>query len=243
MILSNHVIEKLIQVEAGVHYSELPPPGREPFIFIDRQSPVIISAPHGAITYRNNRQEDWHEEDEYTAGMALLISELCKTSVLATIWRTADSDPNEHSQERSAYKRKLRNLVDTNCVKWLIDLHGTKEDRQNTGMVDLGTNHYQTIDKAYVIKFSDYIQKYLGADAVTEGIQATQEFRIVRFSKEHLNINAIQVEMKPSVRVANRRVDASSYGRLGPFQAQEKKLLGLMQAITDFIEHLKGLEQ
>src|SRR6266536_2014367 len=101
IILAEHTIERLIQIEAGIHYTELPPPERTPFVVVRRDSPIILSAPHGAITYRNNGKEIWHEEDEYTVGMALLLSELCKTSVIATIWRTEDSDPNEHGEKLS----------------------------------------------------------------------------------------------------------------------------------------------
>jgi hypothetical protein len=80
--LPENIIEKLIQIEAGIHYFESPEPGQMPFVVIERESPVILSAPHGAMTFRNNHTESWHEEDEYTAGMALLLSEICNTSVM-----------------------------------------------------------------------------------------------------------------------------------------------------------------
>lgn len=118
--LPESVIDQIIQIESGIHYAELPPPERAPFAVVKRESPIILSAPQGAITFRNNNDEIWHEEDEYTAGMALRISEICNTSVIATIWRTADSDPNEHGEVRSAYKQELRLLAKASSALWLM---------------------------------------------------------------------------------------------------------------------------
>jgi len=126
--LPENIIEKLIQIEEGIHYFESPELGQMPFVVIERESLVILSAPHGAMTFRNNHVETWHEEDEYTAGMALLLSEICNTSVIATTWRTEDSDPNEDDEDRSAYKRELRRLAQVVSARWVIDLHGAGED-------------------------------------------------------------------------------------------------------------------
>lgn len=107
IILADNIIEKLIQLESNIHYTEPPPPERQPFVSISRKSPIILSAPHGAITFRKNNSEIWHQEDEYTASIALLVSEVCQTSVIATSWRTCDSDPNESDEEKSNYKKEL----------------------------------------------------------------------------------------------------------------------------------------
>ena len=134
-ILADYIIERLIQIEVGVHYSEIPPPGRQPFVILDRNSPIILSAPHGARTFRFNDDEIWHEEDEYTASMVLMLSDLCQTSVIATIWRTEESDPNEHPENRSSYKRELRRLVEQGRIRWLIDLHGASITSKNLASV------------------------------------------------------------------------------------------------------------
>lgn len=162
------MIQQLISIETHVHYAEPPPPGVEPFIAIIRNSPILISAPHGTRTFRNNSKEVWHEEDEYTAAMALLISQRSDTSVIANIWRSDLCDPNEHDEERCNYKRRLR---------------------------------------------------------------------------ERLRIQAVQIEMRPSVRVPLRRTDASSYIKYGPFSAPPDKVIAMIQALEDFVGYLKQLPQ
>lgn len=255
MILAEHVIEKLIQIESGVHYSELPPPGREPFVLIDRQSPVIISAPHGAMTYRNNGGEIWHEEDEYTAGMALLLAELCKVSVIATIWRTADSDPNEHPIDRSGYKKKLHTLLEKGDVHWLIDLHGSGEKSRyldESQWIDLGlgrTNDYLPVEVAAYFRkrIDNYLRQGVTLRGNKNGFPASDPNRIAAFAKSYPSVHSVQVEMKPTVRIPRRRIDASMFAKSieeggGPYSAPPSHVISMMQAIVDFIDYLKGVK-
>ncbi len=256
MILSEQNVLRLIQIEAGIHYSELPPPDRAPFVVVRRESSIILSAPHGAITFRSNNDEIWHEEDEYTAGMALLLSELCETSVIATIWRTADSDPNEHGEARSAYKQELRRLVQTTNARWLIDLHGASEDSNKLASdqkMDLGIgkdNEY--LPKLVHTSLVSILENHLG-EGIAErngkrGFPARDENRIAAFAHQPLGLNSVQIEMKASVRVALRRVDSTMYQKSsskygGPFSAPAQNMIGVMQSLVEFIEYLKTYKE
>lgn len=247
-------LQQLIQMESQVHYGELPPPGVEPFVCILRNSPIVLSAPHGARTFRNNTTEIWHEEDEYTAGMALLLSELCQTSVIATVWRTEESDPNEHGETRSAYKRALRHLVELSNPKptYLIDLHGAGEDSNRiaiTQKIDLGVGRraeYLPPNESRALK--EILEKGLGKGSTERngkpGWDAENENRISAFAHNVLGLSAVQVEMKPSVRIPLRRIDASMYSKLGskfsgPCSAEQKDVIAMLQALVDFIEFIK----
>ena len=260
MDISLHVntIDQLIQIEKGIHYTELPSPGRAPFVVVRRESEIILSAPHGAMTFRNNNDEIWHEEDEYTAGMALLLSEICGTSVIATIWRTADSDPNEHGEQRSSYKQELRRLAETTNVRWLIDLHGASEDSDKLApeqKIDLGIGK----DNEYLPKIAHaslvgILDKYLGKGVTDRngknGFSAKDKNRIAAFAHQPLGLglNSVQIEMKPSVRVPLRRIDSSTYQKSssecgGPYSAPSKNVLGMMQSLVEFIEYLKTYKE
>jgi hypothetical protein len=253
MILADYEIERLMQIEASIHYSELPPPNREPFVVINRQSPIIISAPHGAITFRNNAKEKWHEEDEYTAGMALLISQKCNTSVIATIWRTEESDPNEYPFEQSLYKQEMRQLIEQTKGRWIIDLHGASAKNENLAekqWVDLGLGNKQDyLPDEVKQKFVAIIEQYLGEGVIDrkgkKGIQASDPNRIAAFVHTIPLVSSVQIEMKPLVRIPSRRIDASMFARPlssggGPYSAPSQNVLGMMQALVDFIEYLKS---
>lgn len=250
--LPENAIEKLIQIEAGIHYSEPPPAGQLPFIAIRRAAPVILSAPHGAVTFRNNHKETWHEEDEYTAGIALLISELCRTSVIATAWYTADSDPNEHPEAQSTYKQELRRMVEATRARWVIDLHGAGEDspRLSDGQkVELGAGGKDEYLPVIARKeLASILEKHLGAGVADRkdkpGFRAEGANRIAAFAHYELGVHSVQLELKLSVRVPQRRPDSSLYRKSskhgGPFSASPQHVTAMLYALAEFIEYLKS---
>ena len=252
IVLPNYLVEKLIQIELGVHYGELPPPGRKPFIVIAKDSPVILSAPHGAITFRDNGREIWHEEDEYTAGMAILLAQICDTSLIATTWRTEESDPNEHPFGKSPYKQVLKQIVEKSHAKWVIDLHGASifsEFLADEQWVDLGLGKRQEyLPKEVSQKLILSIEQYLGKGVTDrkgkQGFNASDPNRIAAFARTMPSVSSVQIEMKPNVRIPQRRVDTSRFTKPqveggGSYSAPAQGVIGMMQALVDFVEFLK----
>ncbi len=243
-------IDRLIAIESHVHYGEPPPPGVEyPFVVVDRNSPVLLSAPHGARTYRNPQRETWHEEDEYTAGLALLLSELCGTSAIATIWRTDDSDPNYHGETRSAYKCAIRRLEQDSCIRWVIDLHGAASNSTRLDahhLVDIGTRgDLNSLPEIPLNEFVRLLEQNLGGtDTVSQNRFPAEipKRAVTAYCHGELDLKAVQVEMKPTVRVAFRRTDASSFADEGPYSAPVGKITGMMQALANFVKYLQNLE-
>ena len=245
--ITHEHITQLIAIESGVHYAELPPPEREAFVVHTRPSPVLLSAPHGALTHRNRENETWHQEDEYTAGMALLLGALCGVAAIATLWRTAGEDPNYHPERCSAYKRALKQVVETQHIRWVIDLHGASANTSLIGeqhWVDLGTRRdLESLSRAHRDKLTHLTEAQLGAGRVHyNGYPAAKPHRtITAYSHGTLGLEAVQVEMKPGVRVPFRRSDASLFAQGGPFAAQPEHVMGMVQALADFVEYLLAL--
>jgi hypothetical protein len=244
--LNDSTIERLISLEAHVHYGEPPPPDVQPFLAFKRDSSVLISAPHGSRTFRDDGHETWHEEDEYTAAIALLLSECCGTSVIANVWRSDLCDPNAHNEKRCLYKQQLREIVRQQGVRWVLDLHGAAEISlgSTTKIVDLGTRKEKcSMATQHRDKLQGLIEARLGSGCVSLDVfAASSTERITGFCQDELKIEAIQIEMKPSVRVPLRRVDASSYSKLGPFSASPRRVMDMLAALEKFINYLRGLE-
>jgi hypothetical protein len=245
-IVAQHV-ERLVCIESHVHYGESPPPCQAPFVVVSRDSRVLLSAPHGARTFRNDVCEVWHEEDEYTAGMTLLLSELCGTSAIATIWRIDDGDPNVHGEARCEFKQALRRVVQAQNVRWVLDVHGASKNSRPMGdsLVDLGTRREkQSMDPKHRDKLADVIVAHLGTGVVSiDGWPASTPGTITAYCQEALGIQAVQIEMKPSVRVVQRRPDASAFATAGPFSAESRLVSGMLQAIADFIAYLQAMPE
>lgn len=240
-------LDRLVSIESHVHYGEAPPPGQTPFVVVSRESRVLLSAPHGARTFRNDAGEVWHEEDEYTAGMALLLSELCGTSAIATIWRIDDADPNVHGEARCEFKQALRSLVRSQNVRWVLDLHGASESSGPMGdsLVDLGTRQEKkSMGPIHRDKLVELIVGHVGPGVVSiDKWPASTPGTITAYSQEALGIQAVQIEMKPSVRVVRRRPDASAFATGGPFSAESRRVSGMLQAIAAFIAYLQAMPE
>lgn len=245
-------IRQLIQIEAAVHYYTPPPLNRNPFVTVKRNSPVLLSAPHGAITVRKSPKKFFHREDQYTAGIALLIGKLCHTSVIANIWLTPDSDPNYHFEDHSRYKQEVRQLVQESGIKWVIDLHGVQKNSPRIGknqLVDLGTRKGKRSLRPELVDFLKrrINQRLLGEDFVQENGYPAYETRdfisMTAFCHQMLRIEAVQIEMKPQVRIPLRRAEGKNGGRASTPKGEIAPVLGMMQALADFVEYLHQLTE
>lgn len=242
MEITSQDVDRLLALDEKVHYREPPPPGQSPFVAVARPSPVLLSAPHGARSCRNEGQEVWHHEEEYTAAMARFLAERCRTSVIATIWRTDGSDPNYHGEEASAYKRELRRLVREAGVRWVIDLHGASEFSQSMPrdcLVDLGTRQeLQSLPRRQLDALERYIEAELGPGAVSHNAYPARiEGRTISaYCHGALGVHAVQVEMKPAVRVPFFGSDSF------PGAAKAGRVVGMLRALAGFVEYLHSLE-
>jgi hypothetical protein len=246
-------INRLIELEASIQYDESPPAGEKPFIVKDGKFPILISAPHGARTHRNNRLEEWHEEDEYTAGMAKLLGEICDVSVIAMVARSDHYDPNYHDEEKAEYKQKIRRIIEANEIKYVIDLHGAGKNSNylaSTQLVDLGLgNNNEYLDEVHREKLVNLIEAELGEGVTNRngktGFPAASKSKIRialfchNFEIQSIQIQSVQIEMRPQLRVAHRFQTASLYKNDGKYDADPNSIIHMLQALVDFIEYLK----
>ncbi len=258
LTLSPNMIERLIDMESEIHYSELAPAGA-PFVVVERNAQILLSAPHGTRTFRSSDKEVWHEEDEYTASLALLIAEVCAVSAIAMNWKCGDYDPNYTRNDNLPYKQDIARLIKEQGVLYIIDLHGAalfSEGLDPDQTIDLGTRQKDPADKpSFNLNHVQYFEHILEntkdkcnpADFVVKRnrFAAASPGTITSFVVRQKvvgtekPIQALQIEMKPQVRVAQRHTTASLYKSCGPFSASSGSVLHMMQSLVDFIEYLK----
>jgi len=254
-------INRLIALESEVNYDKPPLADAEPFKVIESEAPVIISAPHGARTFRNCNDQVWHEEDEYTAGMALLLGELCDVSVLATTCQNNDYDPNYTTDINVPYKRTLGDMIQRHHVRFVLDLHGaalyspTLDTKQTIdfGLRQIGIQKTPSMKISHVKKLESLLadtancdpscfvvgrNKFPGAGTGTI-ISFSSNQRVFGSKKK---VQAIQIEMKPQVRIANRFPTATLYKSCGAYQAKYENISHMAQSLAQFLEYLKSQE-
>ena len=88
-------------------------------------------------------------------------------------------------------------------------------------------------------KLRELIEEALGTDSVSLDVfPASGRGTVTAFCQEKLKAQAIQIEMKPSVRVPLRRIDASTYSKSGPFSAAPERVTKMIGALESFITYL-----
>ena len=262
LITAEH-INRLINLESGINYDNPPLDGKEPFIVIENDAPVMISAPHGARTFRKNKEQVWHEEDEYTAGMALLLGEICMVPIIATNCRNDRYDPNYTPDLSVAYKQTLGRLIQQYYVRFVIDLHGAalyseKLDPKQTidlGLRQSGKDSEPSIEMTHVEKLESLLSDTGAQCDASCFLVGRNKFpgagkgTVITYSAcqknpaTGKNVQAIQIEMKPQVRIANRFPTATLYKSCGPYHAQAENVMHMLQSLADFIDYLKIVEE
>jgi hypothetical protein len=185
--------------------------------YIGGRLPVLVSAPHAAAHFRKGEIK---EEDEYTGALAQLVGELSGAHVLY-VRRKLAGDPNYDTH--APYKEALRQEVERHRLRFVLDLHGARQDR-DFGLA-LGTLNGRSCPGQMalileVLKAHGFQRDILPStgpkrlsrldvDNQYSGARIKGQETVTRFAWERLGIPAAQVEINAWLRVVNRKADAT----------------------------------
>lgn len=194
--------------------------------------PILISAPHGA---KHLRKGKWKEEDEYTASIAVVLGEITGAHVIYVKNKTYE-DPNYI--EGTRYKDKIREIIEKDGIKFLLDIHGVNKNRPFK--ICVGTRYDQK-ERSSCPTFKDIIEEVL-RDFQEPPIfnrryfKATKEETVTSFARKQCGIESAQVEINAKYRIVERKPDASKAmsGEEAVFKAREEDVL-------DLLSHLKKM--
>jgi len=203
------------------------------FHIIERNIPILISAPHGA---KHLRQGAWKEEDEYTSAMAIKLGELTGAHVIYVKNKTVE-DPN--FDESSEYKRAIKNIVDKHGIKFLADIHGADKERDykvNVGIIDDRDMKRCSCPKLKpIIKeaFKGFQEPLFNLDSFTESSPGT----VTYFARNICGIEAAQFEINAKFRIVERKPNSSKAqkGTELDFKAEEKDVLEMIKRLEKML--------
>jgi hypothetical protein len=229
--------ERLVALEADVRYQEPPRRGDSRIGTMPGTTPVLLSAPHGAVHTRNGEAK---EEEEFTAAMACLVAELTGAHALYAR-RRSPTDPNWYPDV--PYKRRLRRIVARAGVRFVVDIHGTAPHRpfgvalgtmegrscpeQRPGIIQRLESHGFRRDAA----FPDRLDI---DETFTAGGLHGQE-TITCFVSQRLGVPAAQIELHPLLRVVERREDATLPR---PFHGDPERIERIVRTLALLVESL-----
>lgn len=233
-------LQRLQELETAVSYKTLAPDHEPSFTYQPGILPILISAPHATAHLRHQRIKG---EEEFTGALTQFLAETTGIHALYSHYRSL-GDPNwDHD---SPYKQRLREIVQSSSIRFVLDLHGMS-NRYKIGLA-LGTmngrscpDHESRILQTVETQFRPISQKtaktfselhwdhfVLNHSRFTGGLA---NYTITRFASQQLGVPALQIELCASARVVERR----------PFNTSSKPFRGQPEAIEQTVHLLQAL--
>jgi len=218
------VLEDVRQIEyRDINYGQ---ESAQYYGFIKGKIPILISAPHGAPHYRR-RWHRWKGEDEYTSSIAIELGKLTGAYVIYVKNKTRE-DPN--SDATSKYKMAVSKAVKRYDIKFLLDLHGSDEERPykiDVGIINAEAPRsscplFKEILRETLSDFEPWLfnKNFCAKDACT----------LTSFARNELGIEAAQIEINAKYRIVERKPDSTraKKGIEPHYQARPENVLELM---------------
>ena len=101
---------------------------------LDGKNLVLLSAPHGVFQVRNNKRKVCEPGSLSTALF------LQKANNCFLIAKTKNNDDDANYDTFSLYKDGLKNIIENNNIKYVLDFHGLSKKREMD--INLGTDNY-----------------------------------------------------------------------------------------------------
>lgn len=240
---STEIPDRLIELDALINHQSPAPVGEQWFVSRCGSAPVLVSAPHACSHARNG---EYKLQEEFTGALALYLAEVCNCHVIATCYQT-DEDPNW--QEQGAYKDAIRTIVDSNDIRFIVDLHGMKVG-YHMG-VAIGTINGSSCSAPAVE--SHFINAgFVAINANQLDLNAIDAWRrvvvdhpkftggvvnhtVTRFASEQLQVDAVQIELSSEVRVVDSPASDDGPG----YRGNPEAIVSAVSALQSLILSIK----
>lgn len=162
--------------------------------YIEGSIPILISAPHSVKQIRDG---GYKSADIYTGA---LIKVLGKTTNAHIIYKTHTKDDENHTDESTPYRKKIKEIIKENEIKVIIDLHGMSKDKDSD--IDIGTggsSNPNLLGEDYIlssVKNSLSSLKY----SVNKYFAAKGKLTISVYCSQKLGIPTLQLEINRKYR-------------------------------------------
>ena len=165
-----------------------------PYIMKIGLLPVIITAPH---TMKQIKQDGSIKLSEpFTKAIARYVANKLDTSFLI---KTQDTGIDANSDNKEGFKETLLQVIKTQNIKLLIDIHGSKKDRNFD--IEFGTLNNLTSDYSTIKELEDAFKEH-----GINNIVYNDPFKgggITKYIYGNTDIDVIQIEINQKFRDIN----------------------------------------
>lgn len=173
-----------------------------PFLYLEGNIPILISAPHAV---RHIRGKNIKPSDEFTGSLVYLLQSLTGCHGLA-VTKLYGGDPNWDKD--CIYKEKISQIWREHDIQLVLDIHGAA--RTHPFDVDIGTMRGRSLlEKSHLLsvvrnKFAEAGLNGISIDHFSAGEKNT----VTKFVAEELKIPALQIELNKQFRVPHQNGQA-----------------------------------
>ena len=188
-------------------------------IILPGNNGIIVSAPHATNHIRLNKYKIY---ERYTAAISVLMHSLTGASSLYTN-TVSIADPNYY--DHCSYKDCLKEFTSRNTNYFLLDIHGTGEERECDIYPGIGSNKEFLLGHTEILEdFYRISAKYGINIGSLDKFPALKQQTVTKYSATQLNIPSMQIEINKKY----RKPDNSP-----------EKFLDLVLFIREFLEKIK----
>ncbi|MFD2442597.1 hypothetical protein ACFSO7_01105 [Bacillus sp. CGMCC 1.16607] len=178
---------------------------------------ILISAPHAVNHIRENRVK---KADIYTGTIASIV-QLHTNAFCIYSNRISEEDPNYITGGQ--YKEAIKGICNQFGIDLILDIHGADLNREFD--IDLGTIYGKSISNGKVDSIKNIFNNNgINNVKVNEVFSASHPGTITYFSKNSLNVSAIQIEINRFFRDPNSNLGAYT---------------SLINSLIDIVNHFK----
>ena len=188
-----------------------------PFKIIYGNIPIILSAPHSVKQTRNGKIKEAEGET------GAIVQILAKRTNAYAIYKTYNNnDDANYDISNNLYKEELKQIIESNNIKLLLDLHGAKYESNFS--IDIGTDYGKNVKNSNIIHILKGCLKKHKIDNVKENekFRASTLHTISKYISESTGISCVQLEV------------AGQYRYIENIDGVEK----FINAIDDFIRNV-----
>lgn len=206
MGLNDHFVDRVKNFEEIFSKNKYDGSKGKEFVIKKGSIPIMVSAPHAVNHFRNGSMK---KADIFTGSIAYLMHEITGCHLICAL-NQRSSDANYSPEEDSIYKRELKNYIDGNNIKVLIDLHGCNSSKPCS--VELGTinedllslRDYKFIKDLFVYSIQHFLKNNDKKEIfINKEFKASNENTITNYIFRECSISSIQLEVNNTLRNLN----------------------------------------
>lgn len=157
---------------------------------IQRNFPIIISAPHSAKQFRNGKVQT---KEFYTDTLAINVSD---KENISCIYKTLFNNDDANADQDSPYKLALKDYIIQNDIRFLLDLHTMSDKRlpEICIAINSGKNIQNNYDLLQEI-IAAFNKNGISSVTVDEPFKASNENCISNYIASNCNIPCFHIEI------------------------------------------------